>query len=196
MLVNWPERFFCNSFVRRLILGRHIGFLKALSGLGSGARCLEIGCGNGNAALHALTAFAPKSYYALDLDPDMLRRAAAKAGGHDRLFVLRGDAQALPFPEAGFDAVFNMGIIHHLEDWERGLAEVSRVLVPGGLFLFEEIYPALYAGPLLRAVVAHPRQNRFDGPRFRRELEAQGLNLLPGYRESPYTILGVARKGP
>ncbi|WP_243438463.1 class I SAM-dependent methyltransferase [Fundidesulfovibrio soli] len=194
MLVNWPERVFCNSVARRFILKRQLGSLKAMSGLGPGARCLEIGCGNGNGALHALRAFEPAQYHAIDLDPDMLRLAAAKARNEQRLCLLRGDAQALPFRDASFDAVFNLGIIHHLEDWRRGLAEVSRVLVPGGLFLFEEIYPALYAAPILRDVLAHPRGDRFDGREFRRELALQALALQPGYRESRFTILGVARK--
>jgi len=56
------------------------------------------------------------------------------------------------------DAVFNFGIIHHLEDWEKGIQEIARVLVQGGLFYCEEIYPPLYANFLFRRLVAIRRR--------------------------------------
>jgi SAM-dependent methyltransferase len=92
------------------------------------------------------------------------------------------------------DAVFNFGIIHHLEDWEKGIREIARVLVQGGLFFCEEIYPPLYANFLFRRLVAHPTENRFYGTQFREAIAASGLRLLPGFKESRFGILGVAQK--
>ncbi len=85
-------------------------------------------------------------------------------------------------------------IIHHLEDWEKGLREIARVLVRGGLFYCEEIYPPLYANFLFRRLVAHPTENRFHGEQFRAALSAHGLRLLPGFKESRFGILGIAMK--
>ncbi len=101
----------------------------------------------------------------------------------------------LPYPDAAFDAVFNYGIIHHLENWQQGVAEIARVLRQGGVFYFEEIYPPLYANPLFIRILDHPRENRFYGPQYRAELEAVGLRLVDGYKESRFGILGAAVKG-
>ena len=92
------------------------------------------------------------------------------------------------------DAVFNFGILHHLEDWTRGVREIGRVLKADGGFYFEEIYPSLYANFPLRHLLAHPRENRFHGPEFRAALADAGLKLLPGYKENGFRILGVAVK--
>jgi hypothetical protein len=51
---------------------------------------------------------------------------------------------------------------------------------------------ALYAGFILRRVLVHPRHDRFHGPQYRAELEANGLRIVPGYRETKYTIVGAA----
>jgi ubiquinone/menaquinone biosynthesis C-methylase UbiE len=104
------------------------------------------------------------------------------------------DAQHLPYGDASFDAVFNFGIIHHLEDWEQGIREIARVLVKGGALYFEEIYPPLYANPLFRHLLAHPTENRFFGSDFRQTLSQAGLTLVLPYRESRLGILGVAEK--
>jgi len=108
--------------------------------------------------------------------------------------VVEGDAQNLPFESGRFDAVFNFGIVHHLEDWRKGIEEVARVLRPGGAFYIEEIFPGLYANALLRHVVAHPQHDRFQAPEFKAALADSGLVLLPGYHESRLTMLGVAVK--
>jgi ubiquinone/menaquinone biosynthesis C-methylase UbiE len=196
MQVNWPERFYCRSIVRKFAQWREVGFFRATRPLPPGAKVLEIGCGDGGGAGIFARAFAPGLYHGLDVDPAMVRVAAGRGkgpfGGRS-LFVL-GDAERLPYADAAFDAVVNFGIIHHLPDWRRGVAEVARVLRPGGTFFFEEIYPPLYANPVFRVVLAHPRENRFHGPEFRAALDEECLSLLPGFRESRLFILGVAVK--
>jgi ubiquinone/menaquinone biosynthesis C-methylase UbiE len=96
----------------------------------------------------------------MDIDPLMIELAKKRVNSkaRNRSFFFVGDAQHLPYPDACVDAVFNFGIIHHLEDWEKGIREISRVLVPGGLFFCEEIYPPLYANLLFRRLVDHPRR--------------------------------------
>lgn len=193
MLVNWPERFFCNSVVRRLIQRRQAGQLRSMRPVAPGGDILEIGCGNGAGARIILEYFSPKSLHALDPDPAMLRLARKRLAGTPAV-VVEGDAQSLPFESSRFDAVFNFGIIHHLEDWRKGIAEVARVLKPGGAFYTEEIFAGLYANAFWRHIVAHPEHDRFQGPEFRAALEDNGLKLLPGYHESRLTMLGVAVK--
>ena len=196
MEVNWPERFYCRSIVRKIAHWREVAFFRAAHPIPPGARVLEIGCGDGGGAAIFARRFVPSLYHGLDVDPAMVRVAAGRRKSpqwDNRLFVL-GDAERLPYPDAAFDAVVNFGIIHHLPDWRRGVAEVARVLRPGGAFYFEEIYPPLYANPLFRVILAHPRENRFHGPEFRAALAEEGLSLRPGFHESSLFILGVAVK--
>ena len=197
MKVNWPERVWVNSPVRRWVQRREARYFKEQRNLPGASRALEIGCGNGAGARILDRTFAFASIDALDLDPQMVQLAQRKQRhwSGDRLHLATGDAQQLPYGDASFDAIFNFGIIHHLEDWQSGIREVARVLKPGGGFYFEEIYPPLYANPLFKHILDHPRENRFHGPEFRGELAACGLELLPGYKESRFAILGVAVKG-
>jgi ubiquinone/menaquinone biosynthesis C-methylase UbiE len=196
MKVNWPERVWINSPVRAWVQRREIAFFEKTRTLPAGALCLEIGCGRGKGVELIQRAFHPRRVDALDIDPLMIRLAEKRCNGKAQglSFFYVADAQALPYPDACMDAVFNFGIIHHLEDWERGIGEVARVLVRGGLFYFEEIYPPLYANFLFRRLVAHPTENRFHGEQFRAAISSVGLRLLPGFKESRFGILGIAQK--
>jgi ubiquinone/menaquinone biosynthesis C-methylase UbiE len=196
MQVNWPERLWVNSPVRLLIQKQEVRFFTGMRRMNACDRALEVGCGRGAGARLIFEAFAPRQLDAFDIDPRMVRLAVrnrpARSAG--RLLFYVADAQHLPYPAACMDAVFNFGIIHHLEDWKQGIEEIARVLRPGGGFYFEEVYPPLYANVILRRLLVHPTENRFHGPEFRAALSAAGLNLLPGYRETRFGILGVAVK--
>ncbi len=196
MIVNWPERVWINSPVRTWVQRREIAFFEKTRPLPSGTLCLEIGCGRGKGVELVHRTLHPRRVHGLDLDPSMIKlankRLRGEAGNTSFFFV--ADAQHLPYPDACMDAVINFGIIHHLEDWEKGIREIARVLVQGGLFYCEEIYPPLYANFLFRRLVVHPTENRFHGKEFRAALSACGLRLLPGFKESRFGILGVAQK--
>ncbi len=196
MKVNWPERIWINSPVRAWVQRREIAFFEKIRFLPSGSFCLEIGCGRGKGVELVHNTFHPRRVDGIDIDPLMIRLAKKRFRGKARglSFFFVADAQDLPYPDTCMDAVFNFGIIHHLEDWEKGIREIARVLVPDGLFYFEEIYPPLYANFLFRHLVAHPTENRFHGEQFRAALSAHCLRLLPGFKESRFGILGVAQK--
>ncbi len=75
MKVNWPERLWVNSPLRYLIQQRETQFLKRLTDLEPGTRCLEIGCGHGAGARIILRTFQPVRLDGLDVDPAMIRLA-------------------------------------------------------------------------------------------------------------------------
>jgi len=182
--------------VRRYVQQREALFFKHMHDLTADAHCLEIGCGCGVGARIIQNTFAPFRIDALDIDQKMLDLAKRKqaAWGLQRLQLVVGDAQCLPYGDETFDAVFNFGIVHHLEDWQQGIREVSRVLKPDGCFYFEEIYPPLYANFLFKFILKHPRENRFHGPEFRSFLDRCALQLQPGFKESRFAVLGTAKK--
>jgi len=191
MKVNWPERIWVNSPVRMLVQMREVSWFKQIRPLRPSSLCLEIGCGRGVSSKLIFRTFLPGRVDAIDIDLALQGRPRSR---EHQIFFLVADAQHLPYGDACFDAVFNFGIVHHLEDWKQGIREIARVLVKGGALYFEEIYPPLYANPLLRHLLAHPTENRFFGPDFRQALSREGLKLISSYRESRFGILGVAEK--
>jgi demethylmenaquinone methyltransferase/2-methoxy-6-polyprenyl-1,4-benzoquinol methylase len=101
----------------------------------SGDRVLDACCGTGDLALAAKEAGAG-SVTGLDFSPRMLERARAKSR---EIEWVQGDLLALQFDDASFDAATVGFGVRNLEDLERGLAELRRVLRPGGRLAILEI---------------------------------------------------------
>lgn len=97
----------------------------------AGTRMLDLACGPGFAAAAALRRGAIAA--ALDFAPEMVALAREACTGAD---VREGDAAALPWPDAAFDAVVSNFGINHFPDVDRALREMRRVLVPGGRLAF------------------------------------------------------------
>jgi SAM-dependent methyltransferase len=102
----------------------------------AGARVLEVGCGPGRLAIR-LAGQHGLDVTGLDLDPAMIERARANAAhrgnGHKRgPSFLVGDVAALAFPDRSFELVVSTLSMHHWADPAAGLAEIGRVLRPGG----------------------------------------------------------------
>jgi SAM-dependent methyltransferase len=72
----------------------------------------------------------------------LARLVAARARAGTPVYV-RGAAASLPFPDARFDAVVACLVFEHIEDYREAIAEVARVLEPGGTFLFFLNHPLL-----------------------------------------------------
>lgn len=105
-----------------------------LRGLGPGAEVLEVGVGTG--FITAILAEAGYRVTGFDLSPAMLERARenlSRQGLADRVKLAEGDAEAINAPEASFDAVVSRWVLWTLPNPETALAEMARVLRPGGL---------------------------------------------------------------
>jgi SAM-dependent methyltransferase len=99
---------------------------------------LEVGSGRGGGAFYVSRYLRPRSVTGLDLSPeavDLCNRHRQAPG----LVFTRGDAQAMPFPDGSFDAVINVESSHCYPSMDTFLAEVHRVLRPGGSFLFADL---------------------------------------------------------
>jgi SAM-dependent methyltransferase len=95
---------------------------------------LDVGCGQGT-LLNYLPCLGAE-VFGLDMSLKSLRRAASGAdelGYSDCVHLSAADAECLPFPDAGFDAVLSFGVLHHTPDTCRGVRELHRMLKPGGL---------------------------------------------------------------
>lgn len=104
--------------------------------VGESGRVLDIGTGTG----HTAFAFARTAgeVVALDLTPQMLAIVdrEAKRLGLGNVTSCLGDAEALPFEDGSFDLVVTRVAAHHFKNPAKFIAEVERVLVPEGRFLF------------------------------------------------------------
>jgi SAM-dependent methyltransferase len=118
------------------VAARHVVLPWALQGIELHGGVLEIGCGSGAMASGLLHRFPEVRLTATDVDDAMVEAASRRlAGFATRADVRRADATALPFPDASFDGVVTFLMLHHVIDWEGALAEIARVLRPGGVLV-------------------------------------------------------------
>ena len=143
-----------DALSHRLVLGSLFGPIAAdIAAVAPGeARVLEVGCGPGQLSIRLARAHS-LDVTGLDLDLAMIERARANA---DREFVrvegrpsfVVGDAASLPFPDRSFDMVVSTLSMHHWADPTAGMAEIHRVLRPGGRAFIWDLRPG--AVPLHR----------------------------------------------
>jgi HAD superfamily hydrolase (TIGR01549 family) len=98
-----------------------------------GERILEVGCGSGSYTRELARAGAELT--ATDYTPSQLAQAQRNVGGQAKVVFRIEDAQALTFPDAGFDTVLLSEVIEHVPRPDRAIAEAARVLRPGGLLV-------------------------------------------------------------
>ena len=97
------------------------------------ATVLEIGAGTGRIAAGFTRGEPLRQYVGLDLSPAMLAVLQAKLG--DAVRPVLGDASRLPFASARFEAVLSCHVLQMVPDLGGAVAEIRRVLRPGGLYL-------------------------------------------------------------
>jgi len=96
-----------------------------------GDRVLDVACGPGNFSRDFATAAGNGLVVGIDASASMLE-VAVRETDDANVAYLRGDACQLPFHDASFDAVCCFAALYLIEDPTRALAEIARVLAPGG----------------------------------------------------------------
>jgi SAM-dependent methyltransferase len=100
------------------------------------ARVLEVGSGPGRLAIKLAELAPGVQVTGVDITPEMVERAnllAVGSGMADRVQFRLGDVASLPFPDASIDVAVSTFSLHHWANPARGLAEIYRVLRPGGV---------------------------------------------------------------
>ena len=143
-LIRWADHY--DLFVNIFTGGRRAKLRKItvdLAEIQAGATVLEVGCGTGDVALAAKArAGAQGAVYGIDPSPEMIAVARAKALRQGAAVDFQiGLIEALAFQDGSVDVVLSSLMMHHLPDdlKRRGLAEIARVLKPGGRLLIVDI---------------------------------------------------------
>jgi len=122
---------FCEGDFGRKVLRREAHYLR--NELRGRKMILDIGCGIGS-----FEEMLPElNITGLDSSEEMLEEARRRS---DKKFVL-GDAEDLDFPDRSFDAVFMVTTLEFVENYEKAIDEVARVLVPGGKLVVMTLNP-------------------------------------------------------
>nr|WP_272902242.1 class I SAM-dependent methyltransferase [Brevibacterium daeguense] len=117
------------SFARRGVLPW------ALDGHALHGDVLEVGGGSGAMAAGVARANPEVQLTVTDVDDAMVESARTRLAAHRNVTVQAADVTALPFDSGTFDAVTSFLMLHHVVDWRAAVAEVKRVLKPGGAFI-------------------------------------------------------------
>lgn len=150
---NWSEHY-DRSPLQRLLFDSVQSQTLAVAGrittpIGS---VLDLGCGTGRLLKRLAQAYPRASTMGIDPAPGMVRVARRQG-----LEAAVGTAEALPLPDRSFDLVVTTMSFHHWQDQAAGLAEIHRVLTPGGHLLLVDATTTWWLRPLFVAVGMHGR---------------------------------------
>lgn len=153
--------------------GLATGVLESLAAQ-PGERILDLGCGDGQ--LTKRIAATGASVIGVDASPEMVAAARSR-----RIVAEIAKAEALPYPSGAFDAVFSNAALHWVRDQDAMLAEVRRVLKPGGRFVAEmggQGNVAAIRVALMAVLARHGFGDREDGVNYYPTAESYTRRLV------------------
>jgi len=165
--------------------------LRRASEVGKIDRGLHIACGNGESTRLILKHFSIESLSAVDRDSEAIGAARTRTDLGAIDFSVQ-EVSSLGFADGEFDAVFDLAELHNLADWRRGLAELRRVLKPGGLLFVEELSRETFAhaaGRLFKALTVHPYDLMLTREGLREALLEEGFEILHFEERNPLGLL-------
>ena len=131
--------------------------LGGLLGSVAGKELLDVGCGDGAMAIELARQGATVT--ALDADPSMIAAARHRAKNEAvRIRLVEGSAESLPFDDATFDVVVAVTVLCFVQNAERAVTEIARVLKPGGRLVIGELgrWSLWAAHRRIRGWLGHP----------------------------------------
>jgi ubiquinone/menaquinone biosynthesis C-methylase UbiE len=115
---------------------------------------LDVGCGNGVATLLVADTFGIRAV-GIDVDPQQIALARTAAGDRTDVLFLTADATCLPFETARFHIVATSKMTHHVARWSSALAEMRRILKPGGYLVYADLKAPSWLAWVLTPLAGH-----------------------------------------
>ncbi len=134
-------------------------------------RVLDVACGTGRTLSQLATAHPHLAYHGVDLSPPYVRAARALLADVEQCALAVENAEALPYADGAFDVVTCVYLFHELprNARRRVMAELVRVLAPGGLLVIEDSAQHADSPTLASVLASFPRE--FHEPFFNDYLE-------------------------
>lgn len=143
---------------------------------------LDIGCGTGLFASRLRQALPNSRVFGLDLVADMLAQGAPRWKHHaDTVFPVQGDSEHLPFASGSFDFITCANSFHHYPNQDQAVAEMHRVLKPGGRLLLLDGYRDAPWGWFIYDICVTLREGNVhhaSSRRFRELLDRAGFQAV------------------
>ena len=153
-----------------------------LAGDVAGRRILDVGCGSG--PLMADLRDRGASVTGFDLSAAMVDLARARLGDDADLHVA-DLAAPLPFADEAYDDAVASLVLHYLEDWTGPLAELRRVMRPGGRLLVSVNHPAAYA-------IVYPEADYFVRTQYSEDYDFAGQTAILTFWHRPLHAMSEA----
>jgi ubiquinone/menaquinone biosynthesis C-methylase UbiE len=131
------EKLFVNNDGHSQGVGRYAEELLRSVDFEVGGKYLDVGCGNGAAPIHIAQTFG-LDVTGVDVDPEQIEAAQARGQGIDNARFMTVDGTQLPFSEGEYDIIFTNKVTHHIPNWQDAMAEMVRVLKPGGYLIYSD----------------------------------------------------------
>lgn len=148
---------------------------------------LDIGTGHGYSLLELARRLRPAQIHAVDPDPDFASRCAAtRAACPVGVQIHQAHAERLPLADASVDLVLCHQTLHHIVDQAAALAEMRRVLKPGGRLLLAESTRAYIHSWIIRLLFRHPMHVQRSADEFLALLREAGFEFAPAQVSTPY----------
>lgn len=157
----------------------------------AGGRVLEVGSGRGGGASYVARAFNPADMVGVDFSGAAVTLARRLHAQVPNLTFIEGDAEALPFPDGSFDVVLNVESSHCYGNMAAFVAEVERVLKPGGRFGWSDLRgPGMMAATEV-AFAAAARMRLVS----EEDITADVVRALDAVHDRKMAVIGAQRFG-
>jgi ubiquinone/menaquinone biosynthesis C-methylase UbiE len=132
------EKLFVNNATHSRQVSQHLERLLQHAEIERGQTYLDLGCGNGAASIHLAQTYG-LMVTGIDVDPEQIALARAQSAHLPHARFLTIDGTQLPFADGEFNIVATNKVMHHISNWLDAVAEMIRVLKPGGHLIFADI---------------------------------------------------------
>jgi ubiquinone/menaquinone biosynthesis C-methylase UbiE len=169
---------------------------RVVGGAPEGSVLLDVPCGGG-VAFRWLRPSQQVRYVAIDLDEDMLTRARRRS--RRQVEVQRADMRALPLDDASVDVALSYSGLHMVPDPDRAIAELGRVVKPGGRLAGSSfVAPGTLRQRLVFGIGARTGHVRpaITEAELRRWLSNAGFSDLQYSAQSGFAVFGAVKRAP